>query len=241
MADAKSTADALRIVVMTRMHCDRQTYNHRVDPVLEDNIRIAPCVLPPDEPCATQLVEEVIKGKPFRDSCEAFASARSRVAVQLRMQNDNLAAKVNRLRREYLDRHEKWQTYCARLDGGKDKKSLTPEETVPTPASGRTTRRSAAALGDAVPDFELDQVIASLGNDELFDPEQLAKRNVAKIPDMISVTEGSTHCRFDDTNNIVDDPHTFYAPDTGIDDWTETEKELFVEHFATYPKQFGLI
>jgi hypothetical protein len=87
----------------------------------------------------------------------------------------------------------------------------------------------------------MEQIIASLGVEELTDPSYLAIKNVAKIPDMISVTEGSVPYLFDDTNNIVDDPSEFYGASSGQDYWTEEERDVFLNEFAAHPKQFGLI
>ncbi|KAI6040886.1 hypothetical protein EDC04DRAFT_2990107 [Pisolithus marmoratus] len=61
------------------------------------------------------------------------------------------------------------------------KSGVTEEVTVPS--GGRSTRRSTAILGDAVrSDLEMEQIIASLGVEELTDPNYLAINNVAKIP-----------------------------------------------------------
>lgn len=97
-------------------------------------------------------------------------------------------------------------------------------------------------LGDAVrSDLEMEQIIASLGVEELTDPNHLALRNLATIPDMISVSQGEVKYLFDDTNNLVADPYRFYDTSAGIDAWTDEEKEVFLEQFAANPKQFGII
>jgi hypothetical protein len=47
--------------------------------------------------------------------------------------------------------------------------------------------------------------------------------------------------KFDDTNGLVLEAPTFYAPRSGVYDWTDEEKEIYMEQYATNPKQFGLI
>ena len=106
----------------------------------------------------------------------------------------------------------------------------------------RTTRRTAAVVGDTVrSDLEMEQIIATLGNEDMFDPAILATRNVAKIPDMISVTHGQVMYTFDDTNNVVDDPASFYDPGPSVAAWTPAEEKILLEQYAATPKQFGKI
>lgn len=150
-----------------------------------------------------------------------------------------IVEKARKLKAEYLALHERWLEHCARLD--EMQKTGMSEESA-APSSGRTTRRSTAVMGDAVrSDLEMEQIIASLGVEELTDPSYLAIKNVARIPDMISVTEGSIPYLFDDTNNIVEDPSEFYGASSGQDYWTEDERDIFLNEFAAHPKQFGLI
>ncbi|TBU34325.1 hypothetical protein BD311DRAFT_802652 [Dichomitus squalens] len=58
---------------------------------------------------------------------------------------------------------------------------------------------------------------------------------------MVSVTKGRVEYIYDDTNNLVEDPHEFYKLETGIDDWTEEEKQILIDKYAIHPKQFGII
>lgn len=146
-----------------------------------------------------------------------------------------LRAKQERLREEYLALDEKWQARCARLDA--ELRDM-PE---PEIAHGRSTRRT-AVLGDAVrSDLEMEQIIASLGVDDATNPDILSQRNQATIPDMIQVTQGHLPYSYNDNNLRVYDPQEYYAPDTGIHDWTESEKEAMVLQYVQTPKQFGYI
>jgi len=58
---------------------------------------------------------------------------------------------------------------------------------------------------------------------------------------MISVKNGKVDYLFDDTCHRVENPTEYYAPEAGIHDWTEEEKKIFLDKYAAYPKQFGII
>lgn len=241
LADAKSTAEALRIVVMTRLRCDRQTRNERVNPVLMANLSIAEPPAVPEGTTPTDLVREFSEGKRLQKRTDAFAASKPSFLHYFADRSATVEQKQQRLRDEYVDLHGQWLEHCARLDNSTKSGIIAAQEATAAPL-GRTTRRSTAILGDAVrTDLEMEQIIATLGNDDQTDPNFLSTRNLAVIPDMISVTEGNVNHLFDDTNNRVDNPIEFYGPDTGLHDWTEEEKEIFLERFAAYPKQFGVI
>ena len=231
LSEAKSTKEALRIVVMTRLLRDRQSREERIGPVLLANLSRAQY----QAPRPSTSMQEFISGIKRRQDPDA-----SRVLVQqFKEREAKRIAKVQRLRKEYQALHEKWAQHCALLD--EQSRALASETETVQPA-GRTTRRSAATLGDAVrSDLEMEQIIASLGNDEATDPAHLSLRNLATIPDMISVTHGKVDYVYDDTNHRVENPAEYYGPHTGIHDWTEDEKKTFLDKFAEYPKQFGSI
>lgn len=247
LSDAKSIADALRIVIMTRLRCDRQTREERVNPVLMANRSIVQDTpfCSPTSPEA--LLREVTKGRRLESRMEAFVTTKPSLMARFTKHQEALSEKTERLREEYLSLHERWQAHCAKLDNKSNKKTnkdtpASTEEVVIPASSGRSTRRTAAMLGDAVrSDLEMEQIIASLGVEELTDPNHLALRNLANIPDMISVSHGEVNYVFDDTNNLVDNPIEFYDNSKGIDVWTDEEKEIFLEQFAANPKQFGII
>ena len=229
--------DALIHVVASRAVHDQHRWDERVAPILLSNRSIAeplpdghgPAATPTQEFMEPSQVEQREKRRqetlPF-----AFLFVGNRRAV--------VDDKVEKLKAEYLELQSKWLEHCARLD--EEARANVPEDTVTS--SGRTTRRSAATLGDAVrSDLEMEQIIASLGNEDLTDANHLAMRNAATLPDMISVTRGHVDFVYDDTNNLVPDAPEFYRQRTGIDDWTEEEKQIFLKAYAAYPKQFGII
>ncbi|KDQ58610.1 hypothetical protein JAAARDRAFT_673701 [Jaapia argillacea MUCL 33604] len=239
MSNAQSLAEALRLIVKTRSICDRQTRADRVEPVLLANSTIAEP--PPSSSESTSpdsVIHLIAEGKRMRARMNVFTEIAPTLRSRLALKEEDRLEKIRRLRQEYLALDELWQESCSRLE--RQAKSSALEEA--GTASGRTTRRSAASMGDAVrSDFEMEQIIASLGNEDLTDANHLAMRNAAKIPDMISVTNGQVDYLYDDTNNLVEDPQEFYAPRTGFDDWTDEEKQTMLEMFAAHPKQFGII
>ncbi|KAF9234267.1 hypothetical protein BU15DRAFT_52806 [Melanogaster broomeanus] len=240
ITDLKSTKEGLRLVVLARLRCDRQSRTERVFPVLRAN-QVASHVHLPPPPSDSHghLFEELTVTSLSSDKLAAHNTIRSSLVDRFVNHQPEIVEKSRRLKAEYLALHERWLEHCARLDDAQ-KVGVHEESTVPS--NGRATRRSTAVMGDAVrSDLEMEQIIASLGVEELTDPNYLSINNVAKIPDMISVTEGSVPYLFDDTNNIVDDPTEFYNASSGQDHWTEEERNTFLNEFAAHPKQFGLI
>ncbi|KAJ7640859.1 hypothetical protein DFH06DRAFT_1334575 [Mycena polygramma] len=248
LADAKSIEDALRTCVMIRLLRDNQTREEFVNPILKENSETAknwdidssrqfdnsPEI--DSFKAQAQLIEEVSAQRFKQGIDDPFLSAKSWLTARFERRRSALNAKKDQLQLEYQTLHQRWRRHCDILS--QQVRPVEQPETVPV--SGRTTRRSTAA-GDTVrSDLEMEQIIASLGYDEATDPNQLSVRNLATIPDMISVT-GETQYTFDDTNHLVDNPSEYYAPYTGIHDWTEEEKELFLDKYAAFPKQFGTI
>ncbi|KIM46881.1 hypothetical protein M413DRAFT_264893 [Hebeloma cylindrosporum] len=236
-SEAKTKADALRIVVMTRLLCDRQTREERIGPVLMANLSIAaPLEVHPTATPAI-LFEKMLTGQVMQERMDMFNKAKKALVNyvgQRQLMKDN---KINQLREEYLSLQESWIEHCNALD--EKQKSLASEQE--NQHTGRTTRRTAAITDAVRSDFEMEQIIASLGVDDATDPNHLSLRNLAKIPDMISVTNGKVDYLFDDTAHLVENPKEYFAPHTGIDDWTEAEKQTFLQKFGAHPKQFGII
>lgn len=235
---AKTTLrDALIHVVASRAVHDHHRRDERVAPILLSNLSIAEPP-PNDDGATTTPVQEFME--PFR--VEQRQERREEMLANnfffVKEREADVDKKVARLRTEYLELQSKWLEHCAKLD--EEAKADSPGDTVTT--SGRTTRRSAATHGDAVrSDLEMEQIIASLGNEDLTDANHLAMRNAATLPDMISVTRGYVDFVYDDTNNLVPNAPEFYRQRTGVDDWTEEEKHIFLKAYAAYPKQFGII
>ncbi|KAH8987864.1 hypothetical protein EDB92DRAFT_1948368 [Lactarius akahatsu] len=238
--EAESLAGALRIVVGARLQLDLQSREERVNPILMANQAVAAASPDVPVPSAETLVQEVLAGQRAQETTKTFYShVRDSLVASMTIRQETVDEKVTRLRKEYLALHREWVARCAELDNS-HRVDPAAGEVAAIPA--RTTRRSAAVLGDAVrSDLEMEQIIASLGNDELYDPAHLALRNLAVIPDMLSVTHGKVDAVFDDVNNAVDDPISFYDPSPGLAEWTDNEVDIYKQRFAKYPKQFGHI
>ncbi|KAI6029801.1 hypothetical protein BKA83DRAFT_4223302 [Pisolithus microcarpus] len=235
-----SVRDGLRLVVLARLRCDRQTRDERVYPLLRANQVVSELQrvpVPLDD--QSRLFEEVVGGGRLREWASKHQNLQPAFVEHFAKRQSEIFGKACQLKEEYLALHERWLEHCARLD--EEQKSGVTEE-VAVPSGGRSTRRSTAILGDAVrSDLEMEQIIASLGVEELTDPSYLAIKNVAKIPDMVSVTHGSIPYLFDDTNSIIDNPAEFYGACSGNDYWAEEERSIFLTEFAAHPKQFGII
>lgn len=235
---AKTTLrDALIRVVASRAAHDYHRRDERVAPILLSNLSIAEPP-PDDDGPTTNPVQEFMDPSRVEQREKQRRELLPSGSLLVEERKGAVDRKVARLKAEYLELQSKWLEHCAKLD--EEAKANSPEDAVTT--SGRTTRRSAATLGDAVrSDLEMEQIIASLGNEDLTDANHLSMRNAATLPDMISVTRGYVDHVYDDTNNIVVDAPEFYRQRTGIDDWTEEEKQIFLKAYAAYPKQFGTI
>ena len=238
-ADQKAIAETLRKAIMVRRTWETQSREQRVNPILMDNLmRVEKEETKPSTTTVEELVKEV-EGRVFTQAREEQQlNTRSALATNFSFQQESIMEKQQRLKKEYLELHEAWMVHCARLDSlyktNEIHESLTQ--------GGRVTRRSSQALGDVIrSDLEMEQILASLGNEDLTDPNHLAVRNVAMIPDMSSVVKGRGEYLFDDTNGQVVDPATFYDPRSGFYDWTPEEEKIFYNKYADYPKQFGII
>lgn len=247
LPSATTFADALRAVVKLRLISDRQTREEIVEGPLIANRAIAAMNAPPRaapeglKSTPASLIEEVLGGRKQETRIREFEEVRPSLAEHFEKRQAMVKSKVERLSQEYLVLHEKWRAHCAALSEHQKTKMHTTEHEASLYVAGRTTRHR-GALADAVrSDLEMEQIIASLESNDAMDPNYLSMKNAATIPDMISVVKGQVDYLFDDTNHLVENPQEYYAVNTGIDDWTDEEKRIFLDKFAQYPKQFGMI
>ena len=153
--------------------------------------------------------------------------------------------RLEALRQEYVRRHQQWLQRCRVLDAQKAKPVVYNLPDLPV-TNTRSTRRHpvASTFGDAVrTDFEFEQIMNSLENEDMTDPNQLYLRNQATVPDLVTLQPDFVQYQFDDTNGLVDgDPRAFFdRPEDELEHWTPEERETFKTNFAKYPKQFGAI
>ncbi|KAK0494738.1 hypothetical protein EDD18DRAFT_1077003, partial [Armillaria luteobubalina] len=240
ISESSSLEQIVRVSAMTRLLHFPQSQEERVEPIIRSNQALIRTHIGRTSTTSDQLFNEINSGERLSQRLECFTSTKDALVTHFQQRQAALAAKVQRLQEEYLSLHERWLVRCRVLDA--QNKLLPAELEPPLPSSSRTTRRTAATLGDAVrSDFEMEQIIASLGNDEATDPAHLSLKNHAVIPDMISVQRGSVDYVYDDTNLLVENPLEYYRPRTGMDDWTPQEEQIFQDRYAAHPKQFGII
>lgn len=252
LSEVPTVRDAVRVVIMRRLLIDRQTRQNLVEPVLFSNLSLPKTDVeePVRKTSIYALMTEMTHPESDRFKARMKTSGRLKQSLveRFKERQDDMKTKVQKLTEEYITLHDKWKVHCAALDRHSRARTearaadVVPVTVAPPPMTGRTTRRSSANLGDAVrSDLEMEQIIASIGSNEATDPNQLCLRNIAIVPDMISVLKGTVDNVYDDNNLRVDDPVSYYAPQTGIHDWTEEEKQIFIDKFAIFPKQFGAI
>ncbi|KIY74021.1 hypothetical protein CYLTODRAFT_90890 [Cylindrobasidium torrendii FP15055 ss-10] len=236
---------ALRITIMTRILCDRQPREERVEPVLASEKARAELNKEhePNGNTSVSLFEEVsgpdgiVASLMMRHTPELSAA----LATALATREAARLRKLQRLQDDDVMYTENWKEMCRNLDAQIRKQTLDLEAIM---ASSRTTRRTAATLGGEYvvrSDLEMEQIIANLDQIDTQDPSVMCTRNRATIPDMISSTRGCIPYLFDNDSLRVEDPQEYYRPETGMDDWSEEEERIFLERFASYPKQFGMI
>ncbi|KAG8889877.1 hypothetical protein FRB98_002231 [Tulasnella sp. 332] len=215
---------------------------------------------------ADDVVDEIAECPEIQSVREAYAEEDGvQVFLQSTVRKDHteVTSKSRMLREQYRALNKEWEAHCLDLDRqiAAEKGLVTPiapplTPLVETPMSAttpafpsRATRRSTAGnlglLANAVrSEAEFEQIMATLGNEDLVDPNVLSIRNAANIPDMYSVLPLSTpllDVKYDDNNGVVDYPEQFYDIHTAVGAWTEDEKEVYMEQFGVYGKQFGKI
>ncbi|KAL1718040.1 hypothetical protein EV715DRAFT_264323 [Schizophyllum commune] len=225
--------DGLRAFVIDHLLYHDQTRADRNEAVLAGNLAITHPQVAYHVPTSPKtLVKEISEPIAQRPDDDGIGTTLENLMENL---NTMLTTKQQRLREEYLALNERWKRHCAKLDA-QAREMAEPEIT-----HGRSTRRN-AALGDTIrSDLEMEQIIASLSVDEATNPDIVSQRNQATIPDMISVTQGHVPYSYNDNNLRVYNPEEYYAPETGIHDWSPEERDIMLRQYAQTPKQFGYI
>jgi len=143
---------------------------------------------------------------------------------------------------EHKSCHESWVLHRQRLERLEAVRARKQGLLGGDEASNRLSRSGAISLGDtARSDLELDQIMASLVNEDLTNLEILSRNNIEIIPDMLAVTDPRfLEFQYDDRNGLVLEHKMFTQElhDAGV--WT-SEEELFVRDYLSSPKQFGRI
>ena len=242
-SDVDCLKDGLHASVMTRILFDTQTREDRVNPVLVTNSHIAKSANPKSSaPSSDALVQQVQCGERKAEREATFSLMYPFLIQKFKKRQTALTTKIDTLTDEYLSLDRQWKARCLILD---EEIAALPVEVEPALHSAiRATRRTVAS------GVSIEAVLTEVKKSPPVPPERTYKentiwrsqRNRAVIPDMLSVTDlDATRVRYNDTNLLVIDTDDFFAPHTGISDWTKEEKEIFYEKYTEMPKQFGII
>ncbi|KAF9317983.1 hypothetical protein BG003_011943 [Podila horticola] len=152
------------------------------------------------------------------------------------------------LKREYKQHWEIWTKKVEKLDKQKEKMSSAPAPTTreedqvgETPVFTTRNRRGAYTSDAVRSEAELLEIIQSLENADMRNPDVRASRTAATVPPMILDPYVREHVHYYDYNHLVTDPAKYYRLGPVTDVWSETEREIFTKRYLNYPKQFGKI
>ncbi|ORX83194.1 hypothetical protein K493DRAFT_240138, partial [Basidiobolus meristosporus CBS 931.73] len=172
---------------------------------------------------------------------------RGLIFTHLRHKSSFLEKKEIRLREEYKEHLENWRIRVVKLDKRREKKSkrYTGDELLasnPNSISARAQRRGGFYNADTVrSEAELMEIIQYLEYEDLRNPDVRSMRTAAKIPSMILDPQKRDLAKYDNRNNLVEDPCAYYHLNEWVDEWTREERELFIKKYLQFPKQFGKI
>ncbi|KAF8609415.1 hypothetical protein BDV93DRAFT_518235 [Ceratobasidium sp. AG-I] len=226
-----------------------------VESVLQANLKLAPPStdpLPATEP--DHPILDVFAMPPPTDQhelsellCRDFAERETYVE-----------SKVDALEDEYLTLNDKWSQHCLKLDRLAEQRRVRDAAAAtmaalnvvsePVAAQTRSTRRNpivnAGVMADAVhSDMEMEKVMNNMRDAAAVDPDLLARPNLARIPDMVTVMEPEMlRFTFVDENGQVDDPLEFYDfRGRAAEHWTAEERDIFIDQHRVFNKRFDKI
>ncbi|KAK3831304.1 MAG: hypothetical protein JOS17DRAFT_676568, partial [Linnemannia elongata] len=185
-----------------------------------------------------------------QDNIDSHERLRTAMLRNMSAKATALDEKELQLKRDYKQYWEVWDKKVQKLDKLKEKQLQTPaaanireedqvvgENTLFTPRN-----RRGAHNGDAVrSEAELMEIIQSLENADMRNPDVRASRTAATVPPMILDPTIRDKVRYLDRNHLVTDPATYYRLGPVTDTWTEEERQIFIKRYLIYPKQFGKI
>ncbi|WVW83661.1 hypothetical protein I302_105682 [Kwoniella bestiolae CBS 10118] len=235
--------------------------NMTFDPVsiIAWNVSAAPAsttrVIAEDDDDRSRLLKKV--AWPLKNQQRIVAKL---VATTISREEEEIATKAERLKNEYLELDQEWQEHCNFLDSLMEKRGEVPADLYAVPGAlpvvtpgpvapstplpedlynARGNRRRGA--GDAVhTEAEFEAILAGLADTAAKDPTYRANKTSAVVPDMLLDEERKL--RYDDDNDLVEDPLSFYDFKGNAEPiWTTEERAIFVRRYMAYPKQFGRI
>ncbi|ORX89256.1 hypothetical protein K493DRAFT_358417 [Basidiobolus meristosporus CBS 931.73] len=184
----------------------------------------------------------------YTENIETHQRIRKLIFTHLRLKASTLEKKESRLRQEYKEHLEDWRIRIIKLDKKRERKRgkrFMEDELLTSNANGisaRSQRRGGFYNADAVrSEAELMEIIQYLEHEDLRNPDVRSVRTAATIPPMILDPNKRELAKYDNRNNLVEDPYNYYHCDTSVDHWTNEEREIFIKKYLLYPKQFGKI
>ncbi|KAG0277282.1 hypothetical protein BGZ95_006183 [Linnemannia exigua] len=197
-----------------------------------------------------QIYESVEDYPFYYDNIDSHERLRTAMLRNMSAKATALDEKELQLKRDYKQYWEVWEKKVQKLDKLKEKQLQAPaaanvreedqvvgENTLFTPRN-----RRGAHNGDAVrSEAELMEIIQSLENADMRNPDVRASRTAATVPPMILDPTIRDKVRYLDRNHLVTDPATYYRLGPVTDNWTEEERQIFIKRYLIYPKQFGKI
>ncbi|KAF9109031.1 hypothetical protein BGX27_008068 [Mortierella sp. AM989] len=202
------------------------------------------------EQAKTQIYESVEDYPFYQQNIESHLQIRNSMIRYMATKAATLDEKELELKREYKQHWESWVKKVEKLDKIKEKMSNAPlppnareEDLVQSDNVLFTTRnRRGAYNSDAVrSEAELMEIIQSLENADMRNPDLRASRTAATVPPMILDPQIREKVHYFDRNHLVTDPTKYYRLGPVTDTWTEEERQIFIKRYLNYPKQFGKI
>lgn len=225
-----------------------------VEAVLQENLKIVsqnkPIVSSDDDEVALEI---------FTMPHKVWRSLYRGTLLSASQGRDNwILSKASCLEYDYMNYHEEWMKHCARLDylaeqrrvRGAQAAAAAAQNVVsePVAAQTRSTRRNpvvnTGVMADAVhSDMEMEKVMNNMRDAAAVDPDLLARPNLAKIPDMVTISGPEmVRLTFNDENGQVDNPLDFYDfRGRAAEQWTTEERNIFIEQHRIYNKRFEKI
>ncbi|KAF9984567.1 hypothetical protein BGZ65_000133 [Modicella reniformis] len=186
----------------------------------------------------------------YQENIDTHKRLRSAMLHNMALKAAALDEKELQLKREYKQHWEAWTKKVEKLDKMKEKMANAPlppnvreEDLVQSENVLFTTRnRRGAYNSDAVrSEAELLEIIQSLENADMRNPDLRASRTAATVPPMILDPYIREKVHYYDRNHLVTDPIKYYRLGPVTDVWTEEERDIFIKRYLNYPKQFGKI
>jgi hypothetical protein len=140
----------------------------------------------------------------------------------------------------YLKHREQWRVRMVRAARQKMEKeqsapgAKTPAGKTPTPGSRSSSRLRPNMAGVVRTDYEEMQVLQELQAQERL-------KTLVKLPSMVLDPEEKRLAIFRSRNALVEDPYGEMVASKLVRPWTEPEKKIFHERFASYGKNFKRI